>query len=332
MVETVVQILTQMTGGTAAAVGTGVGQAISDVVRGRLTRSDDGRSAMRAVDERPGDPVAVEELRALLRAEMDADPDFAGQIATVLAGAPPAESPRSVSGGITIDGSTLRGRNTISLGPVTFHNTRNARFSLLAAALVFVALVALGIYGGARLVTGGGGAQERSVTALSAGALRQVLPELSSLPPGWTQPEGPKSGKSHLRKGFGLTHLDSADYLMGDPDAKLHCSVAAFTSADKASALYRKNQVDERETGTTRVPLPQIGDESYASSYPPGNGNEGGIVLNMRVGSVLVIISGGGSDGQPFETSRLEVLGKMLAERAQQAQNGQKPAATARNA
>ncbi|MFH9662624.1 hypothetical protein ACH4NF_31295 [Streptomyces sp. NPDC017248] len=334
MVETVVQIFAQMAGGTAAAVGTGVGQAVADIVRERLAHSEVGRSAMRAVEERPADPVAGSQLRALLQSELDADPDFARKISLALAGSPPAESPRSALGSITIDGSTLRGQNTISLGPVTLHNTRNVRFSLLAGALVFVALIAAGIYGGTQLVTGSGGQEARSVTALSAGATRRVLPELSALPAGWTQSAGPKAEEANERsKEMGLTHLESVVFLMRSPNAELQLSVAAFASADKAAAYYRgvkEQEVASREDA--QVPVSQTGDESFASSIPPGNGKEGRLDLIMRVGTVIVLIGGDSVEGQPFEASRLEVLAKMMAERAQQAQNGQEPVAAARNA
>ncbi|MFI6230147.1 hypothetical protein ACIBCR_22900 [Micromonospora echinospora] len=152
MVETVLQLIMQMAGGSAAAAGTEMGQTIFAMVRDRLARTDRGATALRAIEDRPDDPAAVDELRTLLRAEVDADPDFAKRITAALA----AEPARTTTGSITIESSTVRGRNVFSLGPVTVSNTRNVRLSLLAVALVFVALVALAIYGGADLIVGGG--------------------------------------------------------------------------------------------------------------------------------------------------------------------------------
>ncbi|MFF9785159.1 hypothetical protein [Streptomyces nigrescens] len=154
MVETVLQIITQMASGTAAAAGTGMGEAISAMVRDRLAGTDRGSAALRAVEDQPGDRAAVDELRALLQAEVDADPGFAERIAATLAALETAEPSRTTTNSITFEGTTVRGRNTISLGPVTVSNTRNVRLTLLAAALVFIALVALGIYGGVRLIVG----------------------------------------------------------------------------------------------------------------------------------------------------------------------------------
>ncbi|MCX4470325.1 hypothetical protein OOK41_08410 [Micromonospora sp. NBC_01655] len=140
-----------MAGGTAAAAGTEMGQSIYTMVRDRLVGTDRGSTALRAVEDRPDDPAAIDELRTLLQAEVDADPGFAEGIAAALAATKPT---RTTTGSITFEGTTVRGRNIFSLGPVTVSNTRNVRLSLLAAALVFVALVALGIYGGAHLIAG----------------------------------------------------------------------------------------------------------------------------------------------------------------------------------
>ncbi|MEU1494833.1 hypothetical protein ACFYPA_36870 [Streptomyces sp. NPDC005775] len=334
MIETVVQIFTQVAGGTVAAVGSGVGQLVSDLVRERLAGSESGRLAIQAAEAQPADPAAAAELRALLQAEVDADPDFARQIVAALStGSTPAEPPRQVSGSITIDGSTVRGRNTISLGPVTFNNTRNARYSLLAAALVLVALVAVGLYGGSRLITGDDPGRQKSVTQLSDAVAYQVLPDLASLPEGWTQPEAADVGGSHLPESAGLSYLGTADFLMGDSEADLHISVAAFTTAEKAHALYLKTEEDNSEDGSgLSVSLPRVGDESSAESHPSGNGEESGSSVSLRVGTVLMFITGDDIDGRPFNGTWLKDLGKMMAERAQQAQNGQEPTASARNA
>lgn len=333
MVDTVVQIIAQMAGGTATAVGTGVGQAVSNVVRERLGRSEDGRSAIRAVDEQPADPVAGAALRALLQAEIDADPKFAQAVAVALAGAAPAEFPHSATGSITLHGSTVRGRNTISLGPVTINNTGTARFTLLAVALVFFGLIAAGIYGGTQLF-GGGSTSARPMSALSDGATRRVLPDLSALPAGWTKSDGPAAREaSQMSKDAGITHSEWVEFLMGSERGKLSISVVAFASEDKSAAFYRGSAERELATGENPlVSMPRIGDEVFAYSYPPGNGKEGSLQMMMRVGTVIVLIEGDSVEGQPFESSRLEVLAKMMAERAQQAQGGQEPVATARNA
>ncbi|WP_406144621.1 hypothetical protein [Streptomyces anulatus] len=333
MLETVVQIVTQVAGGTLTAVGTGVGQAVSDLVRERLGGSEAGRSAIQAIEARPTDQGAAAELRASLQAEMDADPEFTGRIAAVLAaGPPPAELPKVTSGSVTIDGSTVRGRNTISLGPVTINNTRNNRYSLLAAALVLVTLLALSLYGGVRLIAGDDAGQGKSVTPLSDADALHVLPDLASLPATWTQPEAPDIGGAQVPESAGLSYIASVDFLMGDSDADLLIRVAAFTSAQKAHAFHRKTEEAEGEPGGGFAgSLPRVGDESFAGSFPGTNGEAAGSAMSFRVGTVLILVRGEDTDGRPFNGTWLKGLATMMAERAQQAQNGQEPSASVRN-
>ncbi|MFG2490561.1 hypothetical protein ACGFSD_05765 [Streptomyces caniferus] len=335
MVETVVQIFAQMAGGALTSVGTGVGQAVTDMVRERFATDERGRSAVQAVDEQPGSPEAAASLRSVLRAELEADPEFARKISAALEEPPPAASSRSASGSITIDGTTMRGNQTIALGPVTFHNTRNVRLSLVGAALAFLALVILGIYGGARLVTQGDPGEERAVTALSAAELRQVIPGPGSLPAKWTRPKPPEHVMG--RKAPGLVTAETVGYLMGDPEAEMSIVAAGFTDAGKASdflrAMKKSNDPDgQAEKKGISVPMPKIGDELWAVATPASSMYSGGAYLALRVGTVLVTIHGDDTDDQAFSTSRLEVLARMMAERAQQAQNGQAPTAYVRDA
>ncbi|MFJ2879347.1 hypothetical protein ACIPJN_16945 [Streptomyces sp. NPDC086796] len=333
MVETVVQIFTQMAGGALTSVGTGVGQAVSDIVRERFATDERGRSALQAVDDQPGSPEATASLRSVLQAELEADPEFARKISAALEELPPAVSSRATSGSITIDGTTMRGNQTIALGPVTFHNTRNVRLSLVGAALVFLALVILGIYGGTRLVTGGGPNQERAVTALSVADLRQIIPGPGSLPAKWTRPKPPE----HLtgRQAPGLVATEAVGYLMGDPDAQLSIIAVGFTDADKASDFLRSvkptDQEEQADKEGASLPMPDIGDELWAAVRPASSDSPGAYAM-MRIGTVVVSINGYDTDDQAFATSRMEVLARMMSERAQQAQNGQAPTAYVRDA
>ncbi|WP_101385999.1 hypothetical protein [Streptomyces sp. TLI_146] len=335
MIDRVLEIFTQMADGTAVAAGTGVGQAVSDVVRERLATTDRGRTAMHAVAGGQRDPDAISELRTLLQAEVDSDPDFARRLSEAMAGPRPAEVPRSTTHSITFENATLRGRNTISLGPVTFNNTRNNRLSLLAAALVLVALVAIGIYGGARMITGSGPGRDEAVTALNSVSLHQVLPTQGSLPVKWTQPRPAETLTA--AQGPGLIVAASVDYLMGDPEAKVSFLAAACSNAEKAHDFF--NAVKKSHDGSGRaetdgltVPMPKIGDEQWAVAGHGTQDGPGGGFITLRVGTVVLSIQGTDTDRQPFATSRLEVLARMMAERAQQAQNGQTPSAFVRDA
>lgn len=335
MIDRVLEIFTQMADGTAVAAGTGVGQAVSDVVRERLATTDRGRTAMRAVADGHRDPDTVSELRTLLQAAVDSDPDFARRLSEAMAGPRPVDVPRSTTHSITFEGTTVRGRNTISLGPVTFNNTRNTRFSLLAAALALIALVAISIYGGARMITGDGPGQNQAVTALNSDSLHQVLPTHGSLPAKWTQPKPAETLTA--AQGPGLIVAASADYLMGTPEAEVSFMAAACINAEKAHEFF--NAVKKSHDGSGRaeadgltVPMPKIGDEQWAVTGPATQDRPGGGFITLRVGTIVLSIQGTDTDRQSFATSRLEVLAKMMAERAQQAQNGQTPSAYVRDA
>ncbi|WSX46468.1 hypothetical protein OG760_34840 [Streptomyces sp. NBC_00963] len=52
----------------------------------------------------------------------------------------------------------------------------------------------------------------------------------------------------------------------------------------------------------------------------------------LRVDTVIMTITGTDTDDQAFATSRLETFAGMMAERAQQAQNGHKPTVYVREA
>lgn len=334
MIDRVLEIFTQMADGTAVAAGTGVGQAVSDMVRERLTATDRGRTAIRAVVGGRRDPDALSELRTLLQAAVDSDPDFARRLSEAMAGPRPAEVPRSTTHSITFEGTTVRGRNTITLGPVTFNNTRNTRVSLLAVALVLAALVGIGIYAGARVITGSGPGPDPVVAALNSGSLHQVLPTQGSLPAKWTQPKPTETLTS--AQGPGLIVAASADYLMGAPEAKVSFMAAACINAERAHEFFNAVKKADDDSGRAEadgltVPMPKIGDEQWAVTASGTQNGPGGGYIALRVGTVVLSIRGTDTDGQAFATSRLEVLARMMAERAQQAQNGQTPSAYVRD-
>lgn len=335
MVEAVVQLITQMAGGAAATVGSGLGQEVSVMVRERLGGSERGRSAVRAIDEHPEDAEAVDELRSLIQSAVDNDPAFAGRIAAAMPPPKPTEPPVTMLGSIRIDGATMRGRNTISLGPVTFNNTKSVRLSLVAAALVIVALVALGIYGGTRLVTDHGPEQQRkAVTALSPDMVRRVVPGTGSLPGKWTRPE-PLDSPGALEQG-GVVERVAAVFQMGEPEAELDIVVIGFDTPQNACSGWRLTTKDrdprgELEKSGMAVEMPKIADEMWAGAGPEAGDTPAAGVVIMRVGTVLIHINGRDTEKEAFVTRRMEALARMMADRAQQAQNGENPTAYVRD-
>ncbi|MFG2530383.1 hypothetical protein [Streptomyces sp. NPDC048516] len=136
-----------------------------------------------------------------------------------------------------------------------------------------------------------------------------------------------------------MNTAEAAGYLMGDPEAELSIVAAGFTDAGKASdsdflrAMKNSNAPDgQAEKKGISGPMPKIGDELWAVAMPAGSMYSGGAYLALRVGTVLVTIHGDDTDDQASSTPRLEVLARMMAERAQQAQNGQAPTAYVRDA
>ncbi|MEO3751359.1 hypothetical protein [Streptomyces sp. B6B3] len=142
-----------MTGAAASAVnavGAGAGDAVFTLVRERLGGSTEGQAALTRVDGEPADPATAVALLVALQRESARDPGFVEELARAMGG-PPA--PTSATGNLTVSGTKMRNSHIV-LGPLTVNNTRQARFSLAAAAAVLVALVALAVYGGRELVAG----------------------------------------------------------------------------------------------------------------------------------------------------------------------------------
>ncbi|WP_158939129.1 hypothetical protein [Streptomyces sp. NRRL S-87] len=157
LVAAAVRTMTELGSGAAGAAATGAGQALSDLVRQRLTAGATGRAALAAVDERPGDEAAAEGLRDELASLVAADGAFAAELARalapLLAGPPPPAPPAPHGpGSIVIDGGSRVRGSTIALGPVTFADTPSGRAALVAVCAGLAVLVVILVYGGAQLL------------------------------------------------------------------------------------------------------------------------------------------------------------------------------------
>ncbi|MCX5610047.1 MULTISPECIES: hypothetical protein [unclassified Streptomyces] len=343
MVEQVLAIFTQMAGGTAAVVGAEVGHAVSAIVRDRLGTTEQGRAAISTVETSPTDPAAVEQLRDLVESEMAADPRFAERIALALAGPPPASAPR-INTGISFDNSPVRGRPIISMAGVTVSNTRNVRFSLLAAALVLVALLALGLYGGTQLFNGddspaqGGAGSQNSATAIKDAALAKTIPPgMDSLPTGWSVGSGyPKEfrcGGMPAKCRDALLDIQTS-YTPGFYFDQAQIEVVTYPSVEAATVGYAEIKRENADFGSTPTPVAMSntgGDESaaveWANSPTPGITEATGAFAVVRVGTVVinVVMMDEGAGGT--DLGILQSFAATATARAQQAQNGQAPSA-----
>ncbi|MGY4974053.1 hypothetical protein ACWGCC_33385 [Streptomyces nigrescens] len=343
MVEQVLAIFTQMASGTAAAVGAEVGQAVSTIVRDRLGTTERGRTAISTVDTSPTDPAAVAELRNVIQAEVAADPHFAERIALALVGPPPASAP-SINAGISFANSPVRGRPIISMAGVSISNTRNVRFSLLAAALVLVALVALGLYGGVRLFNGGGspeqggGGSGNSATAIKDATLaKKIFPGLDSLPTGWSvragNPKEVRCGTGRAMCKDSLLDVQTSYTPSFDFD-QAQIEVVTYGSVGAATAGYAEIKRQNADFGSTPKPVAMSnvgGDESaaveWANSPTPGITEATGAFAAVRVGTVVinVVMLDKGAGGTDLRI--LQSFAATTTARAKQAQNGEAPSA-----
>ncbi|WP_329169929.1 hypothetical protein OG754_00965 [Streptomyces decoyicus] len=340
MIESLLQIVQQVALGSASAAGAEVGQAIASAIRNRLGGTDRGREALDSLDQQPEDPATVAAVGDLLRAEVDADPAFAERLSALLAQQRPAGPARVTTGSITLDGTTVRGRNTISLGPVSISNTRNVRLSLMAAAVTFVGLVGLGVYGGVRLANGpevkdrppqtaatnpsGGESPSRraarpewepTVTALPASALLSVLPAPSEVPPYLTYHSEPDSITFAKEGKWGKLATAFVFYnLKGSQNVTFWLEVTSYINVSKAKTIWpfeieRVRDYSAPFAGsdlpqwtTKALPPPDVGDESWMGSATPSKGPEGERIGTVaRVGSVTVAVTVRGVGRSPSD-------------------------------
>ncbi|GGS90258.1 hypothetical protein GCM10010206_61290 [Streptomyces cinerochromogenes] len=141
LLSTVVEIVTKASDSAATGMASGAAAIVVDLVRRRLIRSPEGRTALAQVDESPQEPASVDSLRSVLARELEGDDAFRAQLTAAVAGPPPAHQPSSIAHSVVLGSGNKLGRSQISLGPLTINNTRAARTSLLVSAVVLAALL-----------------------------------------------------------------------------------------------------------------------------------------------------------------------------------------------
>ncbi|MFF1405130.1 hypothetical protein [Streptomyces sp. NPDC058294] len=331
MVETVLQILQQMASGSLTVVGTEVGQAVCSAVRDRFVGTDAGRDALTALEERPEDAASADQVRALLLVETDTDPAFAERLSALLSVQRPFGPARVTTGSITFEGTKLRGKNTISLGSVSISNTRTTRLSLVAAAVVLAAMVALGGYGGAQLfnpkrgsgdssgsgqpaaaattATAGPVGQESAspdaepaVTGLSVQVLRSILPAPEDVTPRLVHPSEPYSLPYATDTPDRMAFVDIL-YKLLPQDGVIRFDVTAYSDTAHAKKGFTPAVELARHSDTVAVPgnpqwtteVPKtasVGDQSWMGISTLAQGLEGGrMSLVVRSGSVIIDIN-----------------------------------------
>ncbi|MGW9375568.1 hypothetical protein ACWGVR_36815 [Streptomyces xanthophaeus] len=353
--------VTGLAGGVGSGLGTAAAEEVRRLARERLGASEEGRAALARLDEEPVPAEAEEGVRERLTAELTNDPAFARLLQQA------AQRPEFRAGGdinsITIGGG-VKG-STITIGPVTLQKTPGvmAALGLFAAALAL--LVGFGGYGVVQVLraddgpaassgagqpgggvegaeepaaaapSGSGGPEDKRVTAIKdLSVFEAVLPTVQSMPRGWSSKKSdraPDSAHACSRDDCkGELYSGSALFTDSGVDAMFRAS--AYDSARTAVAGYASLvKVTEELPDTTPMSLDPVGDESTAFSADEYTGSATihtmGVVI--RVGTVVARIDYGNSYDPP-DPADLVKLAELIAERAQQAQNGRPPNATAR--
>lgn len=350
--------ITGLAGGVGNGLGAVAAEEVRRLVRDRLGMFEEGRAALARLDEDPTPPEAEEGVRAQLTAALTGDPEFALRIQQA------AQRDALRAGGninsISIGGG-VKG-STITIGPVTLKKTPGVVAALAALAVAMVLLLAFGGYGVVQLLrsddspaassgSGGpgdivagdtdpgtaesGGSGQKLVTPIKdLGRFKAILPNLRSLPPGWSTkhsdeaPGGSQECKQQDCKG----KLFDGSVLFSKSGTDLMFRVSSYDSATTALAGYASLvEATQELPDTSPMSLDSVGDESTPFSVEEYTGSETKYTMAVvvRVGTVVSRVDYGNSY-DPVDPATALSLTQMIAERAQQAQNGKTPDAKTR--
>lgn len=259
--------------------------AASDLVRGRLSRTDRGRATLDELVNAPDDPEASRGVQAALTEEISGDADFAGRLAVLL-----HASSQQHTGSVVLTGSKVT-HSQIALGPLTINNTPAGRLSLIAGIALAALMVVLAVYGGVRLFDNPDDSPRNAPSepgaerpASHAAALppttetiRQILPDRSSM----DTREYPWVGTADVRtSAAGLSLCEAApecemnatavgvvDFGRGENEGENRAEflVLAFPDAAAAHRAYVDIVEDIEEVRVpsfTKVELERRGEES----------------------------------------------------------------------
>ncbi|MFC8537573.1 hypothetical protein ACFUJY_27200 [Streptomyces sp. NPDC057249] len=320
----VVAIMTATATEAAGAVGQGAGNALADALRARLAASERGRTALSTLDRAPDDLAALASARSAIQEEIEADPELSRHLQVQLSA--PAHH---TTGSMTINGSKVS-RSSIALGPLTVNNTRAGRAVIALIAALLVAVVVVAVYGGVELIlpddspgSSRGGGDRNAVRTLNADELRQVIPDLASMPGDWKRDgsiesgENKKAGCSVAQGKFVSAYgRDSSGTLVRSTFRVWSCSSAA------ASAKAFEDSRAALADGMDEFPLSELGDQRTAATTHDAAMDETTARAAIRVGTVLIGLEYGPALSSDHEwTAEFEQLATVAADRAQRVQN-----------
>ncbi|MFE9928005.1 hypothetical protein [Streptomyces sp. NPDC005533] len=332
----------------ATGAGTAVGQAVGEVVRARLARLPAGRAAVDGLDQSPQDVAAADMVRGVLQEELAGDPEFTERLRHALVPPQPSFPPHHTSGSIVVGSSRLRGSH-LALGPLTISNVRNSKGALGGFAAVAVLVLALALYGGVQLATGGDRDPQGwdplapkpsagSVALRDASQVLPVLPAPGSLPTGWSVKSGFPGTMQCPSDGPGCagTSISAvAEYTPAGEVDQVRIELRSYPTPDAAAQGYEAlvRQQKNRGSGLDPISLPDVGgDESMAVSWAihpsPGMTEATGATSVVRVGTVAatVYLRDEGAGGTDLDV--LQALTAAMAARIGEAVSGQEPQST----
>lgn len=156
LASAVVQTMSAVASGQLVQEGA---QRVYNLVRERMMRSDLGKLVLEQFEAQPTEPSQQEILRSVLTEAISNDSNFAQQLQDTESAYTATQGTRSSVGGnqdnVSVTNvSQVRGRNQISIGPMTVTNNRQTRISFAAIAIALVFLLGFGTYGAANLIIG----------------------------------------------------------------------------------------------------------------------------------------------------------------------------------
>ncbi|MFG2298960.1 hypothetical protein [Streptomyces sp. NPDC048603] len=330
--------------GAASGAGTAAFTRLSELVRSRLGHSDEGRGALELWEAEPGSERATDAVRARLTVELEGDPGLVEQLRAALRPAippvpavppVPAHQP-AVTQHVHIGGNANHA--AINIGPLHLKKSRGTVVTLAVIGVVLALLVALGFRSVVQML--GDDGDSRKVAAVSDMArVRSILPDRGSLPAGF-RADGEPDVRAAGEEGCGPACegvLFAAEGTMKRerPQQRAEFSVVACDSAPHAAQVFDQMRRDlAKSSEKSPMSFPSMGDVSTAFRFTPGktvvNEDDESVEeaeAGVLVGTVVVLVRYSTAAGE-LEPS-LASLGRMLADRAQQAQNGSTPSATA---
>ncbi|MGV9963004.1 hypothetical protein ACWDU3_03650 [Streptomyces olivaceus] len=320
-----VAVMTATATGAAGAVGQSAGAAVAEALRTRLASTERGRAALDTLDHAPEQPAAQDPARSMVQEEIEADPELRQQLQLHL-----TAPGNNATGSLLITGSQVS-RSPIALGPLTINNTRGGRAVVALVAALLLALVVLAVYGGTRLIMVDGAPESsqddsarHAVRALDVSEVKQVVPDLTSMPSGWGRSSSLTAGKdedngcSGARARYNTNNWnDGSTRTVWAEFTVWSCPTVAL--AAKGFEVTRSGVANNDKA--REISFPELGDQHSAITHYNSDLDETTAVALFRVGTVLVEL-----EYQPVpDDSRwgreFEQLASMTADRAQQVQN-----------